>query len=131
MSNMEKNYKLKRRVDLFSGIALIVGTMIGSGIFVSPTGLLERTGSVPYSLAVWAACGVLSMLGEERMMSYSYLYNVMSFNARKVLFQATYRSRMGFNRHVNECNKNECISTSLLHELCPCLPFYSCLSPLI
>ena len=65
MSNMEKNYKLKRRVDLFSGIALIVGTMIGSGIFVSPTGLLERTGSVPYSLAVWGACGVLSMLGEE------------------------------------------------------------------
>ena len=29
-SNMDKNYKLKRRVDLFSGIALIVGTMIGA-----------------------------------------------------------------------------------------------------
>ncbi|XP_040576621.1 b(0,+)-type amino acid transporter 1 [Lepeophtheirus salmonis] len=54
---------LKRRVDLFSGIALIVGTMIGSGIFVSPTGLLERTGSVPYSLCVWGLCGVVSMLG--------------------------------------------------------------------
>ena len=29
-SNVDKSYKLKRRVDLFSGIALIVGTMIGA-----------------------------------------------------------------------------------------------------
>lgn len=54
---------LERRVGLLSGVALIVGTMIGSGIFVSPKGLLERTGSVALSLIVWAACGVLSLLG--------------------------------------------------------------------
>jgi len=35
----------------------------GSGIFVSPTGLLERTGSIHYSLIVWALCGLLSMFG--------------------------------------------------------------------
>lgn len=62
-SDTDGSVKLKRRVDLLSGIALIVGTMIGSGIFVSPTGLLERTGSVQYSLIVWGLCGVLSMLG--------------------------------------------------------------------
>ena len=54
---------MKKNVDLFSGIALIVGTMIGSGIFVSPTGLLERTGSITYSLIVWGLCGVVSMFG--------------------------------------------------------------------
>jgi L-type amino acid transporter 9 len=37
--------------------------MIGSGIFVSPTGLLDRTGSVAMSLVVWTACGVVSMFG--------------------------------------------------------------------
>ena len=59
----DKSVKLKKNVDLFSGIALIVGTMIGSGIFVSPTGLLERTGSIQYSLLVWGLCGVVSMFG--------------------------------------------------------------------
>lgn len=54
---------LKRRLGLFSGVALIVGTMIGSGIFVSPSGLLIRTGSVGISFVIWIACGVLSLLG--------------------------------------------------------------------
>ncbi|RZF43656.1 hypothetical protein LSTR_LSTR009253 [Laodelphax striatellus] len=54
---------LQRRVGLFSGVALIVGTMIGSGIFVSPSGLLIRTRSVGMSFLIWIACGVLSLLG--------------------------------------------------------------------
>lgn len=54
---------LKRRVGLLSGIALIVGTMIGSGIFLSPRGVLERTGSVGMSLVVWSLSGLLSLLG--------------------------------------------------------------------
>ncbi|XP_070575142.1 b(0,+)-type amino acid transporter 1-like [Ptychodera flava] len=54
---------LKRQVGLISGIALIVGTMIGSGIFVSPKGVLRQTESVGMSLIIWLACGVLAMLG--------------------------------------------------------------------
>lgn len=61
----EKNdsVHLKRRVGLVSGVALIVGTMIGSGIFVSPSGLLVRTGSVGMSFVVWTGCGLLSLCG--------------------------------------------------------------------
>lgn len=62
-STKNDSIHLKRRVGLFSGVALIVGTMIGSGIFVSPSGLLVRTGSVGLSLIVWLACGVVSLLG--------------------------------------------------------------------
>ncbi|XKL68048.1 hypothetical protein PGB90_003539 [Kerria lacca] len=34
-----------------------------SGIFVSPSGLLVRTGSVGLSLIVWFSCGMISLLG--------------------------------------------------------------------
>nr|XP_018898647.1 PREDICTED: b(0,+)-type amino acid transporter 1 isoform X1 [Bemisia tabaci] len=54
---------LQRRVGLLSGVALIVGTMIGSGIFVSPSGLMVRTGSIGMSFVIWIACGVVSLFG--------------------------------------------------------------------
>ncbi|XP_071785073.1 b(0,+)-type amino acid transporter 1-like [Asterias amurensis] len=58
-----KGMELKRQVGLISAIAMIVGTMIGSGIFVSPKGVLRQTESVGMSLIVWMLCGVLSITG--------------------------------------------------------------------
>ena len=54
---------LKRKLGLFSGISLIVGTMIGSGIFASPRYVMENSGSVGLTLIVWSLCGVLAMFG--------------------------------------------------------------------
>lgn len=73
---------LERRVGLFSGVALIVGTMIGSGIFVSPSGLLVRTGSVGISFVIWLACGLLSLLGEYEKLT----LNGSAFNKCSIPF---------------------------------------------
>ncbi|KAJ8333040.1 hypothetical protein SKAU_G00419360 [Synaphobranchus kaupii] len=58
-----KHLTLRRELGLVSAVSLIAGTMIGSGIFMSPQLVLSNIGSPGASLAIWAACGVLAMLG--------------------------------------------------------------------
>ncbi|CAL8267512.1 unnamed protein product [Boreogadus saida] len=59
--------ELGKKVTLLRGISIIVGTIIGAGIFVAPKGILKNTGSVGMSLVVWVACGVLSLFGKEKV----------------------------------------------------------------
>ena len=54
--------KLEAKMSLLNGVTVIVGSIIGSGIFVSPTGVLMYTGSVNASLMVWTASGLFSMV---------------------------------------------------------------------
>lgn len=53
---------LKAKMSLLNGCTVIVGSIIGSGIFVSPTGVLMHTGSVNMALIVWVISGLFSMV---------------------------------------------------------------------
>lgn len=59
----DKTVKLQRKITLMNGVALIVGTIVGSGIFVSPTGVYAGTKSVGLSIIIWCLSGIFSMLG--------------------------------------------------------------------
>ncbi|XP_043382374.1 B(0,+)-type amino acid transporter 1 isoform X3 [Chelonia mydas] len=62
-SKESKTMNLQKEVGLISGICIIVGTVIGSGIFISPKSVLASVGAVGPCLVIWAACGILSTLG--------------------------------------------------------------------
>jgi APA family basic amino acid/polyamine antiporter len=54
---------LPRRLGLWSAIAVVIGTTIGSGIFRSPAGIAERLpGPVPL-MSVWVVGGLLALCG--------------------------------------------------------------------
>lgn len=59
---LDEDITLKPKMTLLNGVTVIVGSIIGSGIFVSPTGVLLHTGSVNMSLIVWTLSGVFSMV---------------------------------------------------------------------
>ncbi|XP_048253387.1 b(0,+)-type amino acid transporter 1-like [Haliotis rufescens] len=51
-----------KEIGLIYGGSLIAQTLIGPGIFTSPKGVLEGSGSIAMSLVIWAACGVFSTM---------------------------------------------------------------------
>jgi APA family basic amino acid/polyamine antiporter len=56
--------QLRRILGLWDLVAMIIGTVIGSGIFLVPGAVLRAVGnSVPVALMVWLTGGILSLLG--------------------------------------------------------------------
>ncbi len=60
---MHPGGELPRRLGLLDSAAIVVGTIIGSGIFVVPNLVARSLPSEPWILACWAFTGVLSFFG--------------------------------------------------------------------
>ncbi len=51
------------RLGLFSGTMLVVGGIIGSGIFLSPSVVAQRVGTAPLTLAAWGIGAIVAIIG--------------------------------------------------------------------
>jgi APA family basic amino acid/polyamine antiporter len=54
---------LVRGIDLKAAVALVVGSMIGSGIFIVSSDIARQTGAAGLLLLVWTVTGVLTIMG--------------------------------------------------------------------
>jgi basic amino acid/polyamine antiporter, APA family len=61
--NESKVIELRRDLGLWGAISIVVGTVIGSGIFLVPRAMVLRVGSPSMVFAVWVFGGLLSLCG--------------------------------------------------------------------
>ena len=59
----ERHLELKRDLGVWSAAAIVVGTVIGSGIFLVPSSMVKSVGSPVMVFAVWIVGGLLSLFG--------------------------------------------------------------------
>ncbi|CAN8022663.1 unnamed protein product [Ixodes persulcatus] len=55
--------QLKREVGLFSATALLIGAVIGSGVFITPSIVFKNSGSAGVAIIVWSVSGLTTILG--------------------------------------------------------------------
>ena len=58
-----QTYELKRDLGLAAALAIVIGTVIGSGIFRVPQTMINNVGTVQLVFLVWVVGGALSLAG--------------------------------------------------------------------
>lgn len=62
MSNIPASTELKKEIGLFDATLLVIGSMIGSGIFIVSADIVRHTGSAGWFLAAWVIGGVMTLI---------------------------------------------------------------------
>ena len=57
------NITLRKELNLISGTAVVVGLMIGSGIFITPSSILSHSQSFGLTLVLWVVGGLVALVG--------------------------------------------------------------------
>jgi basic amino acid/polyamine antiporter, APA family len=62
-AGIQSGPSLRRVLGPWSAISIVVGTVIGSGVFLVPSRMIQYVGSVRNLFAVWIVAGLLSLFG--------------------------------------------------------------------
>jgi APA family basic amino acid/polyamine antiporter len=89
-----ENHLLKKRVNLFDGISIVAGAMIGSGIFIVSADIARNVGSPGWMLVVWLITGIITIIGA---LSYGELASMMpQVGGQYVYLREAYHPLIGF-----------------------------------
>ena len=89
-----ENNLLKKRVNLFDGIAIVAGAMIGSGIFITSADIARSVGSPGWLMIVWLITGIITVIGA---ISYGELASMMpDVGGQYVYLREAYHPLIGF-----------------------------------
>ncbi|MBC1433762.1 amino acid permease [Listeria rocourtiae] len=58
-----ENHKLKKEIGFFTALTIVMGTVIGSGVFFKPEAVYSATGTASLGLLAWILGGVITICG--------------------------------------------------------------------
>ena len=94
MENPPQEREFKRGLGLLDSVMIVVGTMIGSGIFIVSADISRTVGSAGLLLAVWLITGVLTLIAA---LSYGELAAMMPHaGGQYVYLREAYNPLVGF-----------------------------------
>jgi APA family basic amino acid/polyamine antiporter len=89
-----ENHLLQKRVNLFDGVSIVAGAMIGSGIFITSADVARTVGSPGLLMVVWLITGIITVIGA---LSYGELASMMpSVGGQYVYLREAYHPLIGF-----------------------------------
>lgn len=89
-----ENHLLQKRVNLFDGISIVAGAMIGSGIFIVSADIARNVGSPGWMMVVWLITGIITVIGA---LSYGELASMMPHvGGQYVYLKEAYHPLIGF-----------------------------------
>jgi len=89
-----ENHLLQKRVNLFDGIMIVAGAMIGSGIFITSADIARTVGSPGWMMVVWLITGIITVIGA---ISYGELASMMpDVGGQYVYLREAYHPLIGF-----------------------------------
>ena len=62
-SAIPEEWKLKKELTVLHGVGYLISEIIGSGIFLSPNGVIAKAGSYGLALIIWIVSGLLATGG--------------------------------------------------------------------
>jgi len=62
MNEVSEEGKMKREVSLLDAVSLVVGTMIGSGIFIVSADITRHVGSAGWLIGIWVITGIMTLI---------------------------------------------------------------------